>query len=108
MEMERRLTSLAAPYVIVVIPLLLETGQDSLVDRVLVVDCEEAIQISRVKERSGLTEQQIHQIMATQVDRKTRLDSADDVIVNNGSLDELISATDRLHELYLEIANNES
>jgi len=85
--------------------LLLETGQASLADRILVVDCEEALQIARVRERSGLNQQQIRQILTAQVDRATRLAAADDVIENNGSLNELIAATDRLHESYLQLAN---
>jgi dephospho-CoA kinase len=104
-EMERQLRALTAPYAIVVIPLLLETSQDSVADRILVVDCEESLQIARVRERSGLTEQQIRQILAAQVDRTTRLAAADDVIENNGSLDELKAATDRLHALYLRLAD---
>ena len=105
--MMRRLQSLTAPYAIVVIPLLLESGQDNMVDRILVVDCEESSQIKRVQKRSNLTEHQIRQIIEAQVDRASRLAEADDVIENNGSLDELIVATDQLHELYLFIANSE-
>jgi dephospho-CoA kinase len=105
-EMERRLKSLETPYVIVVIPLLLETGQDKMVDRILVVDCDEALQIARVQERSGLSETEIRRIMSAQVDRATRVAKADDVIENNGSLDELRAATDRLHVLYLQAARN--
>lgn len=104
-EMDRRLQTLTAPYAIVVIPLLIETGLDSLADRILVVDCDEAVQITRVRERSGLDEQQTRKILSAQVDRATRLTAADDVIENNGSLDELIAATDRLHALYLRLAS---
>lgn len=103
-EMERRLDSLTTPYAVVVIPLLLETGQNTLADRILVVDCEESLQIGRVQNRSGLDEQQIRQILAAQVDRNSRLAAADDVIENNGSVDELITAVDRLHEFYLRLA----
>jgi dephospho-CoA kinase len=104
-EMVHRLQTINAPYAVVVIPLLLETGQDSIADRILVVDCEEALQIARVRERSGLNEQQVRQILAAQANRATRLAAADDVIENNGSLNELIAATDRLHESYLQLAN---
>lgn len=105
-EMERRLQSLTSPYAIVVIPLLLETGQNTLANRILVVDCPEPLQIARVRQRNGLDEQQIRQILAAQLDRATRLAAADDVIENNGSLDELIAATDRMHHYYLQLARN--
>ena len=105
-EMERRLQALTSPYAIVVIPLLLETGQNAMADRILVVDCEESLQIARVRQRNGLDEKQIHQILAAQVDRAARLAAADDVIENSGSLDELIAATDRMHQVYLRLAAN--
>jgi dephospho-CoA kinase len=93
-----------APYVALVIPLLFETKQTDLADRVLVVDCEESIQIERVLQRDQLSREQIQQIMASQVDRQTRLRGADDVIENNGSLEELIEATEKLHQDYLKMA----
>ncbi len=103
-EMELRLQSLNAPYAILVIPLLLETGQNELADRILVVDCTEAQQITRVALRDGLKETQIRQMLAAQVDRATRLGAADDVIENSGNLEELNESTDRLHEFYLRLA----
>jgi dephospho-CoA kinase len=103
--MEAWIAKQTAPYVVLVIPLLFETDQMSLADRVLVVDCEESIQIERVLQRDQLAREQIQQIMASQVGRQTRLQGADDVIENNGSLDELIEATERLHNDYLKMAN---
>lgn len=102
--MEQWLESLSAPYAILVIPLLLETGQTTLADRVLVVDCPESLQIARVKQRDGLSEAQIKQMLAAQVDRKSRLAAADDVIENSGNLAELTAAAKRLHLAYLELA----
>ncbi|MCU7846643.1 MAG: dephospho-CoA kinase [Candidatus Thiodiazotropha sp. (ex Lucinoma kastoroae)] len=102
--MEAWLEHQSAPYVVLVIPLLFETGQTTLADRVLVVDCDESIQIERVAKRDQLSTAQIAQIMASQVDRQTRLRGADDVIENNGSLDALIDATERLHQTYLKLA----
>ena len=83
--------------------MLLETGQHNLADRILVVDCEESLQIARVRQRNELDEQQIRKILAAQVDRATRLGAADDVIENSGSLDELIAATDRMHQFFLQL-----
>ncbi|MEN8180873.1 MAG: dephospho-CoA kinase [Pseudomonadota bacterium] len=103
-EMEHRLKLLDAPYAILVIPLLLETGQNELADRVLVVDCPEDQQIARVQRRDGLNDAQMKQILAAQVDRATRLSRADDVINNSGSLSELIAAVDKQHRSYLHLA----
>ncbi|MCU7842712.1 MAG: dephospho-CoA kinase [Candidatus Thiodiazotropha sp. (ex Monitilora ramsayi)] len=96
-----------APYAVLVIPLLFETGQHDLADRVLVVDCEESQQIARVTARDALSEEQIRQILAAQVDRETRLSGADDVIENNGNLSELIEATERMHRRYLALASKD-
>jgi dephospho-CoA kinase len=102
--MEQWLQSLNAPYAVLVIPLLLETGQTTLADRILVVDSPESLQIERVKNRDGLNEARIEQIMAAQIGRADRLAAADDIIENNGSLEALIAATDRLHHTYMKLA----
>ncbi|MET0067665.1 MAG: dephospho-CoA kinase [Candidatus Thiodiazotropha sp.] len=95
-----------APYVVLVIPLLFETGQTTLADRILVVDCEEPLQIERVMKRDNLSREQIDGIMASQASRDTRLAGADDVILNNGDRDELIAATQRLHQTYLSLSGS--
>ncbi|MCU7906947.1 MAG: dephospho-CoA kinase [Candidatus Thiodiazotropha sp. (ex Epidulcina cf. delphinae)] len=102
--MEKWLGRQSAPYAVLVIPLLFETGQTTLADRVLVVDCDESQQIKRGANRDRLPRKQIQQIMASQVDRQTRLLGADEVIENNGSLEMLIEATERLHHHYLNLA----
>ena len=102
--MEAWLKQQSTPYVLLVIPLLFETGQESLADRILVVDCDESRQFERVANRDRLTTDQIEQILASQVDRRTRLNGADDVIENNGSLQDLLEATERLHQTYLRLA----
>ena len=84
------LATIAAPYVLVVVPLLVETGQyQELLDRVLVVDCPEALQVERTMARSGLSAEEVSAILAAQVDRATRLAAADDVIVNDAGIDTL-------------------
>ncbi|MEW8341882.1 MAG: dephospho-CoA kinase [Candidatus Thiodiazotropha taylori] len=95
-----------AAYVILVIPLLFETGQEDIAERILVVDCDESLQYQRVSERDNLDESQITQILASQVDRQTRLKGADDIIENNGDLAALTEATERLHQTYLALANS--
>jgi dephospho-CoA kinase len=91
----------SAPYVIFVIPLLFETGQQALVDRVLLVDVPEALQRARVGTRDGLDDARIDRILQAQTDRETRLRGADDVICNDGTLDELRAAVERLHIKYM-------
>lgn len=92
-------------YVIAVIPLLFETGVClDLLQRVLVVDCEESEQIRRASARSGLSAQEVRAIMAAQLPRAERLKRADDVLVNDGSIDELRVQVRRIHARYLELA----
>lgn len=93
-------------YVVVVIPLLFETKDyDTIVHRILVIDCDEQQQISRVMARSNLSEQQVKSIMATQVSRKERLQKADDIITNNQDADYLKTEVARLHSKYLSLSN---
>jgi dephospho-CoA kinase len=95
-----------APYVLLVVPLLIETKRYlNLVQRVAVVDCDESQQISRTMSRSQLTEDIITRIMHTQVSRKERLQHADDVINNQNSLQDAKSQVIDLHAQYLNMTN---
>jgi dephospho-CoA kinase len=106
---EARLASLVAPYVLIVIPLLVETGgYRDLLNRVLVVDCPEALQISRVKARSGLAHDEILAILAAQASRAERLAAANDVIVNTASQASLRDEVAALHQRYLTLAAKSS
>jgi len=91
-----------APYVIIVVPLLLETGFAELVERILVVDCPEAQQLERLRRRDDIDEVEARAMLAAQIDRKTRLSRADDVIDNSGSLEATRSQVTALHERYLQ------
>ena len=96
-----------APYVMLIIPLLVESGTyRGRVNRVAVVDCPEATQISRVMARNGLSQQEVERIMQTQATRDQRLAVADDVIDNGGGLAALAPQVDRLHTKYLELAGD--
>ena len=97
-------TNIRTPYCIVVIPLLLETDQRDLVDRILVVDTGVDKQIARVTMRNGLPKHEIMAIITAQASRERRLAAADEVIDNNGSLNELNSQVRAQHEKYLKIA----
>ena len=90
-----------APYVVFVIPLLFETGQQALVDRILLIDVPEALQRARVAARDGLGDAQIDRIMAAQVDRETRRLNADDIVCNDGTIAELHAEIEKLHRKYL-------
>ena len=94
-----------APYVLLVVPLLVESGAfRPIVDRVLVVDCDETVQVSRVMARSALTEHEARAIMATQASRAQRLAAADEVLTNNASCASLSARIALLHPLYLDLA----
>lgn len=104
-EVEQTLASLIAPYVLIVIPLLVETGSyRNVLDRVLVVDCPEALQIARVMARNGLAQDEINAILAAQAGRAERLAVADDVIVNTASPEALRTQVATLHQHYLALS----
>lgn len=100
-EIRTSLQSASSPYAILVSPLLFEAGQVEMVDRVLVVDVPETLQIQRTAARDGNSEEQVRAIMQAQTDRETRRSRADDVIVNDGSLEDLKAEVARLHQTYL-------
>ena len=100
-EARRRVSGSGAPYVLLVVPLLLESaGYPDLVQRVLVIDCDESLQISRTMQRSGLTAEAVRAIMAAQLPRQERLARADDVLHNDGDLAGLRAQVAALHERY--------
>ena len=102
-ESSRRIARAQGPYVIHVVPLLVESPDyRSRVDRVLVVDAPEEIQVERVRRRSGLGEDEVRAIVAAQVPRAQRLAAADDVIENRGTIDALREQVAALHRKYLE------
>lgn len=102
--MKQLLDNLECPYAIVVVPLLIETGGREIVDRVLVVDSPEKLQIERTLRRDGTTREGVERILAAQTDRRSRLAVADDVIENAASEPDLEDAVGRLHHRYLEEA----
>ena len=100
-EADRRTREAHGPYVLLLVPLLVETGgYRNLVTRILVVDCDESLQVQRTIQRSGLTEEQVHAIMRTQASRAARLALADDVIHNDGDLAELAPQVQALDACY--------
>ncbi|WP_301101254.1 dephospho-CoA kinase [Propionivibrio sp.] len=94
-----------APYVLLVVPLLVESGTyRQLADRILVVDCDEAVQRSRLMARSGLSLDEAQAIMNTQATRTERLAVADDVVFNGAGRDNLQAQVVALHRRYLALA----
>lgn len=102
--LEERAAAARGAYQIHVIPLLVETAGRRNLDRVLVVDCSEALQIRRLQARDGATEIQARQILAAQATREARLAIADDVIENAGELGPLRDRVAALHLRYLDFA----
>ncbi len=97
------------PYVLLVVPLLIEVGSyRPLLSRVLVVDCEEELQVLRASQRPEMTPETVRAIMAAQTDRKTRLRVADDVIDNNGDLQSLETVVKKLDHQYRLMAEEQA
>lgn len=102
--LRREREALDAPYCILVIPLLFESGLEDTVDRVLAVDCPEALQIERVTGRDGVDEAAVRAVMAAQISRSERRARADDLIDNAGTVAELRTRVSELHAKYLAMA----
>jgi len=104
-EVKEKLNVLSdEPYVVIDIPLLFETNQyTSLISRSLVIDCEVSNQIERVKKRDGIDTSIIQSIIEQQIDRCSRIEKGDDVILNDGSIEMLTESIKALHKKYLNL-----
>ena len=102
-QIAKELDESTSPYTIYVAPLLLETNSQKMCSRVLVVDVPKEIQIQRTAERDKVSEIQIEKIVAVQMEREERLEKADDVLVNTGTIKELEEQVVKLHQKYLEM-----
>ncbi len=105
---DQQLAGLNTPYAILSIPLLIENGLTTIVDRVLVVDCPEQIQIERICKRDGVTPDMARSILAAQCSRNQRLEAADDIIDNNQPIETLRDRIESLHHKYLSQAQEAS
>lgn len=105
-EMLRQVALATSPYCIVIIPLLLETKRDPIINRILIIDTSESEQIQRTQKRDNATVDEVKAILKTQVTRAQRLKAADDVIENNRSTKDLIPQVDRLNDFYIALAKN--
>lgn len=105
-RISQQLKEATSAYVIFVSPLLIEANQRHNCNRLLIVDVPENIQLERTIERDNNDEDQVKRIIASQATRQQRLDQADDIIENTGSLKELQDQIKTLHQQYLELAKN--
>jgi dephospho-CoA kinase len=103
-DMDRNAAAAVGPYIVMAIPLLIEGGSRDRVDRILVVDVDEAVQLQRVMARDHCSSEQAQAILASQAPRSARLAAADDVLPNGGTVTELRQAVDALHQQYLRLA----
>ncbi|MDR9432347.1 MAG: dephospho-CoA kinase [Spiribacter sp.] len=105
-RLEEKIIMAQSPYVVAVVPLLIETGWQAYVDRVLVVDALPSTQRARLIKRDSISTEQAEQMLTSQTDRKTRLAAADEVINNTNHPDALISAVAELDQKYRKLARN--
>jgi len=103
-EIQKQLQASQSPYTLLVSPILFESGQNLYSHRTLVIDAPEELQISRTAKRDNTNESSVKAIMKAQTHREVRTQEADDVIVNDGSLEDLHKKLECQHEVYLQLA----
>lgn len=104
-EISQQVTQVKANYCLIVIPLLVESNMQTVVDRILVVDTSKDNQIQRVISRDNVEPEQVYKIIESQIDPSKRLEIADDIITNNGNIQDLHSQVEYLHQKYLDLSN---
>ena len=104
-EMRLQISRVNKSYCLLSVPLIAESTDKSIFDRILVVDCDEKIQMARVMSRDRLANETVVAIMRAQASREDRLVIADDVIINNGPTSQLNEQVQLLHETYLDLFN---
>jgi dephospho-CoA kinase len=99
-----KLAELEAPYALVAVPLLVETSFGDLVDRILVVDCPESLQLERLMRRDAIPKAEALAMVRAQIDRATRLQAAHDIIDNGGTTEATRRQVELAHRRYLDLA----
>lgn len=105
-EIVRQLRASTSPYTLLVSPLLLESSQHKLANRILLIDVPEAVQLSRTASRDKVAEAQVKAIIAAQMPREEKRRRADDIVINDADLATLHQQLDALHETYLKMAES--
>ena len=105
-EISSQLAQHSAAYAVVVIPLLAEKGKWSFIDRILVVDCDENLQMKRTMDRDDQDEEQVKSVLKSQASRQQRLAMADDVITNESDFTHLQFEVEKLDKKYRQLAGN--
>ena len=100
-QIQDELKASKSPYSVLVSPLLLETGQKDYCDKVLVVDVPVETQVERTLKRDGVSEEQVQSIIKAQISRQKRLEHADEVIINDNTLEALQLAVKKLHQRFI-------
>lgn len=101
LEINNQVKQLDSKYCLIVIPLLIESGLQSLADRILIVDALEENQINRVSQRDNCSNKEVGNIISNQIDAESRRKHADDIILNNSSIEDLDQQIHQLHKKYL-------
>lgn len=99
-----QVAAVTAPYMIIVVPLLVESPMKDFMDRVLVVDCSEDVQLSRLQQRDAENQEQARRMIAAQASRDDRLGIADDIVVNDADFEDTRTAVAALHQAYLDMS----
>lgn len=105
-EIRKHLANAKSPYAILVSPLLIESGQHQLTQRILLIDVPQQLQVARTLSRDSVTEAQVQAILQAQASREQRLQKADDVLCNDRDLGWLKGEVERLHQFYLSLRGN--
>lgn len=103
-RLENSKTETKAPYIVLVVPLLVEGGLHRMMNRILVVDTPEEIQISRLMQRDGINRELAERMLKAQASREQRLAAADDIFLNTGEVGTILQVVQKLHETYLRLA----
>ena len=102
-QIAKEIAESTSPYTLFVAPLLLETNSQEMCTRVVVVDVPKEVQVERTAERDEVSTDQVEQMVSAQMERQKRLEKADDVLVNTGTIEELEKKVEELHEKYLQM-----
>ena len=103
-QITKEISESTSIYTLFVAPLLLETNSQEMCSRVVVVDVPKDVQIQRTAKRDKVSSNQVEQMVAAQMKREKRLEKADDVLLNNGTIEDLEKQVEELHKKYIQMA----